>query len=424
MQNAELFPRYRYVMGVLDVLCSTLTHMVCIAVAPMLEIIAADFWTADQIAANAAAIYAKAGYATTLHILAQGIFMLMGPILLGWLDHKKTQFMGVTTMVIGSVLTFFAPTFPMLLFARFLTGAGHGMSSACTHSIIAAWFPPREKSAMVTINSLGIVAIYTITYTCTVPLCNLFNGSWRMVLLAMGIVLAVLDLCWVIFARDNHALNAYIKSQNEAAGKKVNALTGLKEALARKDVLLLGVFLGFSTIANNGVTTYLPQFLSNVRGFEKEVAASIVGVASGISAVATRIGGVATTALGKRKPIIIPAYIISMTFLVITLLLNSALGISAMYVVYTIFSNFRNPASQAISTELKDVTPQLTSSAASISFGVGFLGTFFASPLLSFSTWAFGEKYQMFIYLPLMLIAFVAYLFMPETGAGRKAKKS
>jgi len=60
MQNAELYPRYRYVMGVLDILCSNLTHMVCLAIAPMLIYIAADF-NIDT---------ATAGYATTLHILA------------------------------------------------------------------------------------------------------------------------------------------------------------------------------------------------------------------------------------------------------------------------------------------------------------------------------------------------------------------
>jgi len=309
-----------------------------------------------------------------------------------------------------------------LLLARFMTGAGHGLSSACTHSIIAAWFPPKQKSAMVTANSLGIVAITTLTYTLTVPLFHAFGDSWRLVLLAMGGVLLVLDICWAVFARNNDVLNAYIAKNNAEAGKKVNAFSGMREALSRKDVLLLGVFMGFSTIGANGINTYLPQFLQNVRGFSDAAASSIVGVASGISAVATLAGGIATTALGKRKLIIVPSYILSITFVVLALSFSQAWAISAMFIIYTICNNMRTPASQTISTELKNVTPALTSSAAAISFSIGFIGTFFTSPLLKFSTWAFGETYSMLIYVPLFLISFIAILCMPETGPGRKAK--
>ena len=412
MQNTELYPRYRYVMGVLDILCSSLTHMVCLAVAPMLVYIAADFGIDN----------ATAGYATTLHILAQGLFMLIGPIIIGYVDHKKTQALGVSIMVLGTVLTYFAPNFTVLLLARFMTGTGHGLSSACTHSIIAAWFPPKEKSAMVTANSLGIVAITTLTYTLTVPLFHGLGDSWRLVLLAMGGVLLVLDVCWAIFARNNDALNAYIAKNNAEAGKQVNAFSGMREALTRKDVLLLGVFMGFSTIAANGITTYLPQYLQNVRGFSDAAASSIVGVASGISAVATLAGGIATTALGRRKLIIVPAYILAIAFLMLSLSFGQAGVISAMFIMYTICNNLRTPASQTISTELKNVTPALTSSAAAISFGIGFIGTFFTSPLLKFSIWAFGEQYSMLIYVPLFIISFIAILCMPETGPGRKAK--
>ena len=413
MQNTELYPRYRYVMGVLDILCSSLTHMVCLAVAPMLVYIAADFGIDT----------ATAGYATTLHILAQGIFMLIGPVIIGYVDHKRTQLAGVSIMVIGTVVTYFAPSFPMLLVARFLTGMGHGLSSACTHSIIAAWFPPKQKSAMVTANSLGIVAITFLTYTLTVPLFKTVGSSWRLVLLLMGGVLLTLDIFWIIFARDNHVLNEYIRKNNALAGRQVNAFSGMKEALSRRDVLLLGIFMGFSTIAANGITTYLPQFLHNIRGFSEEAASSIVGVASGISAVATLLGGVATTALGKRKPIIIPAYILSIAFLVLSLSFSQAWLISGMFVAYTICNNMRTPASQTISTELKNVTPALTSSAAAISFGIGFIGTFFASPLLKLSISIFGETNQMLIYVPLFLISFTAILLMPETGPGKGVHK-
>lgn len=411
MQDARLYPRYRFVMGTLDILCSSLTHMVCLAIAPMLNFIAADLGV-DA---------ATAGYATTLHILMQGVFMLCGPMIVSVLDHKKTQLAGVSVMVVGSVLSYFAPGFGMLLAARILTGVGHGLSSACTHSIIAAWFPPKEKSAMVTANRLGIVAITTLTYTCTVPVYRALGSSWRLVLLLMGGVLLVLDIAWALFARNNDALNAYIREQNAQTGKKVNAFSSMREALSRKDVMQLGVFMGLTTIAANGISTYLPQFLENVRSYTAVEASAIVGVASGVSALATLAGGVATTAIGKRKAIIVPFYALSIVFLTLSLLVGQAALISALFILYTVCSNLYAPASQTISTELRDVTPALTSSSASISFGIGFIGTFFTSPLLKFSTQAFGEEYSMLVYVPLFIIALIFSMLLPETGPGRKS---
>lgn len=435
MDNANLFPRYRFVMGALDILCAGLTHIVCLAVAPVLVYIARDFGLDE----------ATAGYATTLHILAQGIFILIGPLLINRIDHKKTQFIGVSVMVIGSVLSYFAPNFPMLLAARFITGTGHGISSACTNSLIAAWFPAKEKSMVVTINSLFVVAITTLTYTATVPLFHAMDDSWRIVLLMLGGMLLALDIVWLIFARDNHALNEYLKQRNALEGKKTNAFSGMKEAFSRRDVRLLCLFMGFATIGANGINTYLPQFLQNVRGFTDASASSIVGIASGVGAAATLTGGVLTTTLGKRKPIIIPSMIVMFLFLTMSLILpgqwtipavinmggnavestitfNITWVISAIFIIYTITSNLRMPASQTIVTELKDSSPSLVASAAALSYGIGFMGTFLTSPMLSFSTWAFGEEHSMLIFLPLFVISFIAMMLLPETGPGRKQK--
>lgn len=96
MQDEKLYPRFRFTMGVLDILCTDLTHVVNMLAAPMLVFLASDFGL-DA---------ATAGYASTLHLLFQGIFMFIGPVMIGWLDNKKTQFIGLTTMVIGSALSF------------------------------------------------------------------------------------------------------------------------------------------------------------------------------------------------------------------------------------------------------------------------------------------------------------------------------
>lgn len=412
MQNTEIYPRFRFVMGTLNILCSNLTHIINMLAAPLLVFLAADFGLDN----------ATAGYASTVHILFQGIFMFIGPMIIGAIDNKKTQTIGLSIMVLGSVVSYLAPDFGVLIAARMLTGMGHGISASCINSVVAAWFPPRERSIVITINGIGIAAVTTFTYTCAVPMYYAFGNSWKMVLLVLGLVVLALDIIWIIFARDNHALNARIKARNTAEGKKTNAFSGMKEALSRKDVWMLWLFMGLFSIGANGISTYLPQFLQNVRGYAPESASSIVGVATGVSIAATLLGGITTTALGKRKPIILPLMIAITGFLTLSLISAKPFMISGLFILYTFASNFRTVASETIATELPGSTPALVSSVASMSFGIGFIGTLICSPMLAFSTKLLGETYSMLIFVPLFILSFIFALRLPETGPGKARK--
>ena len=414
MQDISLYPRSRYLMGVLNTLCCCITHMLNLIITPVIIYIAKDFGVDN----------ATAGYAATLHVLAQGIFILISPIMIGWIDNKRTQLIGCTIMVFGALLGFLAPSFPVLLAARLISGMGHGICSGCSNAVIAAWLPPKEKSIFITANNLAVAGIATISYTCTVPLYNLFGGSWRALLLMMAIVLAVLNTVWFIFYKDNKLLNDYIARENASAGKKTNAFSGMKEALSRREVWIYWLFMGMMTIGSNGITTYLPQYLQSVRGFSDAASSSILGIASAVSAGATLIGGVVTTMLGKRKPIIVLTMIFGIVFLTSSLLAGSPLAICALYILYTLTTSFRGPAQGTFTTELKGVTPALTSSTAAVSFGIGFIGTPLTSPLLKLSTNLLGEEYSMLVFIPLMVMGFIFALMLPETGPGRAKKKA
>lgn len=412
MQDSLLYSRHRYIMGILDILCAGFTHVICLATAPLLVFIAADFGIDS----------ATAGYASTLHILVQGIFALISPIMIGWIDNRKTQLIGVSIMVLGSVFCYFAPSFPMLLFSRVITGMGHGISTGCTNAIIAAWFPPKEKSMIVTVINLCIVGAVSLAYTCTIPLYHIVGDSWRLVLLVLGGVLLAVDILWFIFARDNHVLNEYIRKTDAASGKVTNAFSGMKEALTRSDVWVMCLFTGLATIASNGINTYLPQFLQTMRGFTDARASSVIGIANAVGAAATLIGGVATTALGRRKVIIIPCCILSIGFITLALTVPGAGLIIPFFIMYSFTVSFRGPSGSTIPTELKGVTPALASSSATLSFAIGLIGTFAASPMLKLSIRLFGESNSMLIYIPLLVISLIMAIMLPETGPKRREK--
>lgn len=128
MENSALYPRYRWVMAILINIAAQFTHIVYIIFSPLLVYLAADFGV-DA---------ATAGYATTVHMLTMGIFMFVGAMMVGRIDNRRTQIIGITIMIIGIIAACFARTFSMLIFARALTGMGHGISGACTSAVIAA----------------------------------------------------------------------------------------------------------------------------------------------------------------------------------------------------------------------------------------------------------------------------------------------
>ena len=410
MNDTALYPKYRYVMAVLINLAAQLTHVISIMLTPLLSYIAADFGITEV----------TAGYVTTVHVLMMGFFMFVGTIMIGWIDNKRTQMIGIAVEVLGVVMAYFANSFPMLIAARVFTGMGHGISGACTHSVIAAWFPDKEKPALITADTLGYLAITMLTYTCTIPVFHAFGDSWRLTMLAMGGILVVLDLTWLIFGKDNHALNAYIKERSAQEGKKITAFSGMSEALRRKDVWIYCLSCAVYTIASTGISTYLPQFLQNSRGFGEQLSSSIIGIGSAVGIGATFLGGIFATWLGKRKLILLPCILMCAATLTAALTLKGTYLIIGAYFLFTAAGSFRYPASGTIPTELKNGSPALTSSTASMSYGLGYMGSFLASPILALSTMAVGSERAMLVFVLMLLIAFGLAWFIPETGPGRK----
>lgn len=412
MTEDRLYPRYRYVMGVIVAMCASLTLLPYIVTAPLLTEFSKQF-SVDM---------ATAGYATTLHVIFMGIFMFAGPVIIGKIDIKKTQLLGVGTIILGLLLAWRAPNFTVLLIARVITGTGHGISGACTNSVIAAWFPTRQKSIMITINNLGIAAVSALGYASIMPLFHAFGDSWRSVMLFIAGIMAIIELSWIVLGRDNHAMNEHVKELNAREGRKTNAFSGISEALRRRDVWILSLYMGIATIAANGISTYLPQFLQNIRGYDDVAASATVGLTTAIGAAGTFLGGLATTYLGKRKITIVPFIFATTAFAALALLGVNTTVIAIALVMYSLCTNFRSTASWTIATELKGATPVLASSASAMIYGVGFIGTLIVAPLYALGENLMGRAGAMLVFLPLFVISAIFSCLLPETGPG-KAKK-
>ncbi len=413
METEALYPKYRYVMGVITIPCAALTYLALLITSPLLVFFSEGF----------AIDIATAGYVTTLHVMAMGVFMFVGPVIIGAIDIKKTQLLGVGIMIAGLLLAWLAPSFGALLAARVITGIGHGISGACTNSVIAAWFPTREKSVMITINNLGLAAMGALGYAVAVPLYHALGDSWRGVMLVMLFILAAVELSWIIWGRDNAAMNRHIQAQNASSGRKTSAFSGIREAVSRWDSWCLCLYMGIASVGASGISTYLPQFLQNVRGYTDVGAASIVGLTTGIGAAGTFLGGIAATAIGRRKPIILPFMTATACFAALALVSTGHWWIALFLFLYVFSTIFRSTASWTIATELRDVTPALASAVSAMIYGVGNISTLVVPSMYGFAERTFGAERSMLVFVPVFLIALVFAFFLPETGKRPEKKK-
>ena len=321
--------------------------------------------------------------------------MFVGPILIGAIDIKRTQLLGVGLMIAGLLLACFSPSFSMLLTARLITGIGHGISGSCTNSVIADWFPAREKSVMITLNNLGLAAMAALGYAVAVPLYHALGDSWRGIMWIMLLILAAVELSWIIWGKDNAAMRAHIQAQNASAGRTANAFSGIREAMSRRDAWCLCLYMGLASVG-----------------------------ATGIGATGTFLGGIAATAVGRRKPIILPFLGATGLFAALMLLSRGHWMISLFLFLFIFSTNFRSTASWTVATELPGVTPPLASAVSAMIYGVGNIFTLFVPYVYGTAIRFFGTEKSMLVFLPVFLAAFVFAVLLPETGTRPIRKKN
>jgi DHA1 family inner membrane transport protein len=112
----------------------------------------------------------------TVSLYALGV-TLGGPIITRYFSHypKKALILGIlTTLIMGSLLSAFAPNFGVLLFARIFTSFAHGIFMSIG-TVIAADISPEEKKAS------SIAAMFsglTIATVVGVPIGTFIGNAW------------------------------------------------------------------------------------------------------------------------------------------------------------------------------------------------------------------------------------------------------
>lgn len=352
-----------------------------------------------------------AGTLITVIPLVNGVFMFLGSLVIDRLGAKNAVILATSLLAIGGGLAFFAHSYSFILAARVLVGIGVGVGSPVMSTLVMSWFPPREQPYINTLVSvLGYVGM-TLAFAAAVPLEEHF-GSWQKALTIMAGVPLLAAICWVVLGANVPAPGV----AHSAAGLPRQTENGIMQAARRKEIWYLVVAAIGQAWAFNTFTTFLPSFLQSERGFSAAHAGEVTGVLPLAGMLGGLVCGVASGAVGLRKPFLWPLMIVM--FVSALVVVNVPPG-PAVYLCIGLMGfvcgGWIAPL-LTIPMELPGATPKLVGGAMALIFGIGFIISFFVSLAYGALVPHWGMTLTLNLFSCALALSIVSLLLVPETG--------
>jgi len=194
-------------------------------------------------------------------------------------DRKKVLLFGYIGFLIGTLACGFAPTYGLLLFARFFAGLFGGLIAAQVLSIVSDIFAYERRGA-----AMGaIMSSFAVASTVGVPfalyLSNIF--SWHAPFILVGVLGSVIVPLVIKFVPN---INAHIQDQNEKAHRFQALFNVVKNrqqtfALLFSCLVMMGHFL---------IIPFINPYLEFNKGFSRNLTPMIYlfgGIAAFFSAI-------------------------------------------------------------------------------------------------------------------------------------------
>jgi MFS family permease len=212
-------------------------------------------------------------------------------ILLQRYGPKITFILSLSLMAIGAALGAFSNTFTALLASRLIEGMGIGLMGITAPATIALWFPPESQGMPMGIWATWVPVGSLLIYNMAPMMVASFG--WQSIWWA-GAVFAVvmLIICSVWIKRP--------PAQNETKSL-VEENSGLRHALANRNIWLLGLEFACMNFALVAVATYYPTFLNEVRGYPLGQAALISSLSSLVILFSAPASGFVSDRIGSRR---------------------------------------------------------------------------------------------------------------------------
>jgi cyanate permease len=273
----------------------------------------------------------------------------------------------------------------------------------------------KEMSMIYAANTIAINIGSFLVMVFTSPMAIAVK-SWQNLYGIIAVCVGISALLWTFLGKNNKSK----KNTAVAPEKQKKTESRIVLAFKHREIILLTVIMTTCMAVFITFVTYLPIYLSGAYGISPESAAVTASIIALAAMGGVILGGIATTAIGLRKPFIAPAIIIVLVGAVGSLYIYPGFLLYIMAGCIGFGYNMFIPVLQTIPAEIKNSTPRLVSSAFAIIFGissiVSFFPPFFVGPVTNY----FGLRTALLMISMLLLPGIIAGIILPETGQKRK----
>ena len=227
--------------------------------------------------------------------LGYALFQMPGGMLSDKIGPRKVITGALAWWSVFTGLTGAVASFSSMILTRFLFGVGEGVFPGPVWKVIGNWFSRKERA---TANSLILTTVTlgpAITPLIVAPI--LGSYGWRMLFYFLGVMGVIcVALSWLYIAntpKEHKSISKQELDEHEAAcaadaltGDKTLAKASLKQLMASPAIWILFISVLTLTITIYGYLTWLPAYLTKVRG----LSLAKVGVAASIPFFFASIG--------------------------------------------------------------------------------------------------------------------------------------
>lgn len=357
---------------------------------------------------------AQAGAIISLVSIAKAFVPLLAGVLAARIGLRWALLAGAALAAVA-VAAPLVPSFDALLALRFVFGVGGAIVVTLMGPMVMQWFPRSELPMVNGINNVAVNTGITVAMFTAVPLSERFG--WQITLVAFGALCAVAAVAWLVLGREVTV---------EAATKAdVTEEARLVEVLQRRETWIVAMAFAGPLSLYLALNTWLPTHFQLAFGLDKAAASQLTGLFNLVGIPMAVLGGIITSKLGLRRPLIMAAgCIMPVGAFGLCLSPDSAVRYASAMVLGAAFFLYVSPLF-TVPMELEGMTPRRVALMMGVVFSVSYIVSFL-SPLavgkLKDVTGSFDLGFKIFAVVSTTL-ALGGYL-LPETGpAARRSRQ-
>jgi MFS family permease len=296
-----------------------------------------------------------------------------------------------------SILSGFARSLPVLLFARGGLGVGEASFAPTATSLLTTWFKKAQWGR--------VLGFFNTAVSMGIFIGSIFAGymavtyGWRAALIAIGIPGIILGFLALLIP-DMKA------KQQTASGETREVKLTVKNAASmvanNKSILLLVLFYGIANMTIVAILVWTPMYFIRVMGMSVPKAATLAGLTAILGVVGYPLGGYLSDILIK-KDLRFRMWFPAITALAIAALFAAGFYLQSIVIIFvaSFLSTFINPSLNASSQELVPAWYR------SVSLGCVIFGMQFIGMLGPYLTGVFSKYYGLMNAMILMPMFFV-----------------